>query len=151
MPIDASRVYGELYQGSVPPRGPALARAGFDTLVLAAEEHQPPDYLFPGVLVIRLPMNDVPVRLEPKELRLVRLTARDVLYQLERGKRVLVTCAMGLNRSGLISAATLLEGGHASPSEAIRMVRSARGHLALSNPSFVHAIATQLRRPRASD
>lgn len=148
MPIEASRVHGDLFQGSVPPRGPALARAGFDTLVLAAEEHQPPDYHFPGIVVIRLPMSDIPVRLDAREVRLVRLTARDVLYRLERGKKVLVTCAMGLNRSGLISATALVEGGLATPSEAIGLVRSARGPMALSNPAFVHAIATQLRRPR---
>lgn len=98
--------------------------------------------------MIRLPMSDIPVRLDAREVRLVRLTARDVLYRLERGKKVLVTCAMGLNRSGLISATALVEGGLATPSEAIGLVRSARGPMALSNPAFVHAIATQLRRPR---
>jgi hypothetical protein len=52
------------------------------------------------------------------------------------GRRVLVRCSGGLNRSGLVVAATLVRLGHA-PDEAIGLVRSARGPWALTNPAFV--------------
>lgn len=147
--LDASRVQGELYQGSLPQQGQHVRRAGFDVLVLCAEEYQPDDYLFPGVRVVRLPMADIPVRLTPREVRTLRMAARDLAYALKRGDRVLVTCAAGLNRSGLVTAATMLEQGSATPAEAIRRIRAARGPLALHNPAFVHAIVTQLRRRRS--
>lgn len=150
MPIDASRIHGGLYQGGAPPKGRALSKAGFDVVVLCAEEYQPDDHLFPGVSVVRLPMADIPVLLTEKQLRMLKLTAREVAFRLERGQKVLVTCAAGLNRSGLLNAAILIEAYGASPVQAIRTVRLHRNALALNNPAFVHAIVTQLRRPRRS-
>ena len=52
------------------------------------------------------------------------------------GRRVLVRCAGGINRSGLITAMTLMNAGH-SAEAAIRLVRAGRCEWALSNPSFV--------------
>lgn len=61
--------------------------------------------------------------------------ARDVSDRLDRGEAVLVRCQMGINRSGLIVAATLLVRGW-SPPEAIAQVRRRRDPLALSNAFF---------------
>ena len=52
------------------------------------------------------------------------------------GRRVLVRCAGGMNRSGLITAMVLMNGGH-SADDAIALVRRGRSQAALSNPSFV--------------
>lgn len=52
------------------------------------------------------------------------------------GRRVLVRCSGGLNRSGLVVASTLVRLGHA-PEEAIDLVRRARGPWALTNAAFV--------------
>jgi hypothetical protein len=52
------------------------------------------------------------------------------------GRRVLVRCSGGLNRSGLVVGATLVRLGHA-PDDAIALVRRARGPWALTNPGFV--------------
>lgn len=52
------------------------------------------------------------------------------------GRRVLVRCSGGLNRSGLVVASTLVRLGH-TPDEAIGLVRRARGPWALTNPAFV--------------
>ena len=58
------------------------------------------------------------------------------------GRRVLVRCSGGLNRSGVVVAEALVRLGH-SPDEAIRAVRAARGPWALTNPGFVaHLTAT---------
>lgn len=52
------------------------------------------------------------------------------------GRRVLVRCSGGLNRSGLVVASALVELGR-TPDEAISLVREARGPWALTNPGFV--------------
>lgn len=54
------------------------------------------------------------------------------------GKRVLVHCAAGINRSGLLAAASLIREGH-DADEAIETVRRARAG-ALNNPEFVEAL-----------
>ena len=55
---------------------------------------------------------------------------------VDAGRRVLVRCSGGLNRSGLVVASTLVRLGYA-PDEAIDLVRRARGPWALTNPAFV--------------
>ena len=59
-----------------------------------------------------------------------------VATAVDEGRRVLVRCSGGLNRSGVVVAEALVELGH-SPDEAIRAVRAARGPWALTNPGFV--------------
>jgi hypothetical protein len=58
------------------------------------------------------------------------------------GRTVMVYCAGGLNRSGLVVARTLIELGH-GPDEAIALVRAARGRWALSNRAFVAALTVR--------
>jgi hypothetical protein len=59
-------------------------------------------------------------------------------------KRVVVYCAGGLNRSGLVVAQTLIELGR-TPAEAIALVRAARGKWALSNLAFETLLLDQER------
>ena len=54
------------------------------------------------------------------------------------GKRVLVHCAAGINRSGLLAAASLIREGY-DADDAIGTVRAARTG-ALNNPEFVEAL-----------
>jgi protein-tyrosine phosphatase len=102
--IDASLILPRLYQGAAPPPGAALKERGFDVLVLTAREYQPPDVAFPGVRVLRAPLDDEERPLSEEERISVIRTAREAASALEEGKRVLVTCAQGRNRSGLLSA-----------------------------------------------
>lgn len=62
--------------------------------------------------------------------------ARQVADAVTDGRRVLVRCSGGLNRSGLVSASALAHLGH-TPDEAMALVRAARGPWALTNPGFV--------------
>ena len=62
--------------------------------------------------------------------------ARDVATVVEDGRRVLVRCSGGLNRSGLVVALALGHLGH-EPDAAMALVRDARGPWALTNPGFV--------------
>lgn len=122
-----------LWQGPIPPKGDRVGRS-FDVLVLCAAEYQPARQLFPGVEVLYAPLRDtIPT---PEEIVTWRRTAAAVAERLGRGKRVLVTCAAGLNRSGIVSAGALMLLGHA-PGAATRGVRRARGTRALGNTYFV--------------
>ena len=145
MAVEASRITGELFQGSAPPVGAELAKAGFDVVVLTAEEYQPSAWQFPGVEVLRLPMADVPLRVPPEQLKAISELARTIAFRLGRGARVLVTCRAGLNRSGLVVGTYLVQEAGLSPMDAVKTIRSRRSVLALNNPAFVHAIVVGLR------
>ena len=54
----------------------------------------------------------------------------------QKGKKVLVRCQAGLNRSGLVTALVLIREGY-SPQAAIELIRTQRNELALFNRQFV--------------
>jgi hypothetical protein len=147
--IDAHRIAPGLYQGSRPPGGLALARLGFSAVVLCAIEHQPDGYRFEAVDVLYAPMQDDGRPLTPEEWERARTASREVAVRLLSGKRVLVTCSAGLNRSGLVSALTLLRIAPRgfTPYDAVRRVQSRRAG-ALGNPYFVDAILAVDRQLR---
>ena len=76
----------------------------------------------------------------------VRATARTVADRVEAGRRVLVHCWAGLNRSGVVSARALMFMG-VPVTDAIARVRSARGAWALSNAAFVEWLYQEAREP----
>ena len=104
----------------------------FDLVVsLTAREGYGPS---PGVehVVARLAdaVLDAPNAARVRELGdLVARAVRD-------GRRVLVRCSGGLNRSGVVVAEALVQLGHPR-AEAVRLVRDARGPWALTNPGLV--------------
>lgn len=125
-----------LFQGSAPPCGTPLRRGGFHALVLAAEELQLPATCFPGVVVHHAPLDDA--RPSRDEVERALEAAEFVARCLVRGEPVLVTCAQGLNRSGLISALALMRLGE-SAEQVIAQVRLCRQG-ALFNKHFVETI-----------
>ena len=58
------------------------------------------------------------------------------------GERVLIRCQAGLNRSGLITALTLMLAGYEA-AEAIQLIRSKRSQHALFNSHFVQWLTTE--------
>lgn len=62
--------------------------------------------------------------------------AEQVAAAVTAGRRVLVRCSGGLNRSGVVVATALVRLGR-TPDQAIAAVRAARGPWALTNPGFV--------------
>jgi protein-tyrosine phosphatase len=107
-------------------------------LVLAAREFQPDIERFPdGIEVIYVPMWDVDSGPSEDEAQRAIEAASDVVQALEEGKTVLSSCAMGVTRSGLISALVLMQRYGISGREAVRRVRAGRPG-ALSNSGFVH-------------
>lgn len=61
--------------------------------------------------------------------------AKQAHYDWKLGKRVLIRCQAGLNRSGLIAALVLIKDGY-QPSEAIALLRKSRSRNVLFNPYF---------------
>lgn len=141
--FDIDQIAPGLYQGGRPPIGYNLKNAGFDVLVLTAWEHQPPDELFPGVEVLRARLVDVaPYREEDRAEAI--LLAREVAARVESGKRVLVTCYMGWNRSGWVTGHALRFLG-VEPGRAVRQVQMCRSR-ALGNKSFARDIEGSRRK-----
>lgn len=139
--VDASHVWGPLWQGSWPGEGDAVASAGFDGLVLCAFERQPPHGSFPGVKVtLRVPLDDTEI--DARSWRRAVDAARALVKHHDRldARRFLVTCNMGWNRSGLVNAIAIHLMSGKPGKECVRLVQTGRGLGALSNDSFVRAL-----------
>ncbi len=100
--------------------------------VVSMSTAAPSPRLRPDGLWIHLPIWDG----EMEEADAVRDAARTVAERVAAGRRVLVHCWAGLNRSGVVSARALMFMG-VPVSEAIARVRAARGENALFNDAFV--------------
>ena len=132
--MSRSEVAPGLFVGSKPVFG---RHEGIDVIVLMALEHQPPAHLFPGVEVIHAPIDDDPSRpMRADEINQVINTGERVARRIRAGRRVLVTCALGLNRSAVVAALALHFVFGMGADEAVARLRRARGAWALSNPNF---------------
>jgi hypothetical protein len=98
MRLDATRIAPKLWQGSKPV-GPLR---GFDAVAFCAAEHQPN---VAGIEVYNCPLHDDV--LSPEETSIALSCARRVASIVLSGRRVLVTCQQGRNRSGLVTALAL--------------------------------------------
>lgn len=150
MKIDAHRVGPKLWIGSAPCEFAARDHdtlRHFDAVVLCAEEVQ--ELRLP-VQVLHVPLDDA--RPSPEEVRLAVQGGKTVHELRRRGRRVLVTCAQGVNRSSLVAAIALMHGGMGAR-EAIGRIRANRrppiGMTPLSNPHF-EQLLHHLDRRRAA-
>lgn len=108
-------------------------------LVLCAEEVQPRTL---ALSILSAPLRDRPFASRDEERRVVSVAGRAadfVAREVSAGRRVLVTCAAGLNRSGFVSGLTLRRLG-VSGASAVRKIRRARGPSALGNLSFLGVV-----------
>ncbi|MBQ0995862.1 dual specificity protein phosphatase family protein [Streptomyces sp. RK62] len=110
----------------------AVVRDEFDLVqsLLRLPGHGPD----PGVEHHVWPIPDGP--LDGTQLTGVIRLADAVSEALDAGRRVLVRCYHGYNRSGLVVAHALIRRSH-SPDQAIRLIRSRRSPWALHNELFV--------------
>lgn len=140
-PMNMSNITPRLWVGAQPPFDRDLP--DFDVLVLCARELQP------GVIgfrraVVRVPLPDA--TLSTDEIRTAIIGGRAVAKALTAGSRVLVTCAMGLNRSALVASLGLGMVTRMTGPQIVALVRARRtpdappGDGALSNPHFVQII-----------
>lgn len=133
--VDATRIVRGLWMGSRPPTGRAVAEAGFDLLVLCAEEYQPPAWQFPGVEVFHAPFDDNDIGPTSEEQATARHAAERVTDALREERNSLVTCAAGRNRSALVTGLVLLAEQRPALQAVSLIQRQRQG--ALTNKSFV--------------
>jgi len=133
--LDASNVATRLWVGSVPPFDRDLPE--LDVLVLCAQEIQPPTLGFTRQ-VVRVPLPDS--ALTDAQIRRALVGGRAVAEALAGGKRVLVTCAAGLNRSAFVASLGLGLVTKLEPIDIIQLMRQRRDPMALSNKYFCELI-----------
>lgn len=135
--LDAHEISKNLWIGARPTDRDV--RGHFDLVVLCAEEYQP-----------RLPVQTLYVPVDDGVVTedLVKATlgaSREVVKALKKGKRVLVSCWAGVNRSALVTALALMQLGHTADG-AIARIRAKRqpkiGMRPLSNAHFVRYLLT---------
>lgn len=129
--MDASQIITRLWIGSQPPFDRDLPE--FDVLVLCARELQPARLSF-GRQVIRVPLPDS--ALAGNEVRRALMGGQAVAKALASGRRVLVTCAAGLNRSALVTGLAMGLTTHMSATDIILRIRERRAPAALHNTHF---------------
>jgi protein-tyrosine phosphatase len=146
--LNADKVGHNLWVGGVPTK-PELVAKNFDALVLAAREFQDvfPVHKHPNCQLILAPMDDHPG--DPKkpthEEKIEALRAALKVYDLnKKGKKVLVTCAAGVNRSALIAGLAMILSGKTAD-EVIAQIRKHRKPLSGSTPLFNEQFCKLLR------
>lgn len=130
----ATRIRKGLYMGSKD----GVKSGDFDMVVSAAEEWKAEPRR--GLTTMYIPLRDVPFDFQryPNELYNLVDTAEIIADRVRRGDNVFIFCNMGMNRSGLMTALTMMHLG-SSPKSAINAIRR-RHPCTLSNESFVRAI-----------
>lgn len=137
---EASKVAPGLWVGARPPPGHYRWLAA---IVLAAKEWQPPSFAYPHVAVLHVPLDDDPSKPVPDDQARAAIgTAKTVARYLRSGRRVLVTCHKGLNRSSLVAGLAMHLAYGTKGDEAIDAIRRARGPFALRNPGFTRLLRT---------
>lgn len=140
--FDINRVATKLHQGG--KVDPTFHYAPYDMIVLCAQEFQPELPNFRG-MVLRPAFDDT---WEPTTLELARAIAAAALVAtaVQAGRRVLVTCRAGWNRSGLVTGLALGRMG-LSGDTIVNLIRQARGEDALCNPTFEKMVRATPMRP----
>jgi len=114
----------------------------FAAWVACAREHNPGYYMLENRLTLWCPLAD---QNPPRrgDVNRAFAAASFVAEQLADGKHVLVTCAMGLNRSSFVAGLALRQLGIPGL-EVVRLIRRARppiqGIAALSNEAFLSLV-----------
>lgn len=102
----------------------------FDVVVTLYADAQPAPW---GVKEHRFGFPDGPIK--NADAREAIDLARQAHRAWRKGRKVLIRCQAGVNRSGLVSALVLMLEGYA-PHEAIELLRERRSRVVLSNSNF---------------
>lgn len=147
--MNANEILPLLWQGGKPPIGSELRMRGFSLLVLCAMEYQLPAHLFEGVEVVYAPNDDSWEGARADRVKMALTAARRVSAAMNEGRKCLVTCWAGINRSGLVTGISLHIVTGWSGDQCVRHIR-ARRKKALGNPHFSRLIRSLgTKRPQA--
>ena len=138
-PFTCDAVVPGLFQGDFPEGDVDWSK--FDDVV-SMSNAAPRPLLRTDGLWLHVPIRDG----EMEDPIAVRDAARTVAERVAAGRRVLVHCWAGLNRSGVVSARALMFMG-IPVADAIATVRAARGSDALFNAHFVEWLYEEAREP----
>jgi protein-tyrosine phosphatase len=124
-----------------------VRRAGI-TMVLDVSnpEIYPDPKDFEGLVYLKMPLDDGD---HLPDLAVLDGVVQSVAGAWKGGRKILVHCRMGLNRSGLVDALVLRQVFNLTGAEAMKIVQ-ARREGSLSNPVFA-AHLRSLPRPRAGE
>lgn len=135
MTIDRNEILPRLWMGSAPE--PRDSLRGIDVWIACTREHPPALPRFKGR---RIRVKLVDDHLDPQEILAAQKGAVAAAKALKAGQCVLVTCAAGLNRSGLVTAFTLRLVTRMHPNEVLATIRTKRHPDALFNKHFVKLV-----------
>jgi dual specificity protein phosphatase-like protein len=122
---------GQLYLG--PDQRPGTLQ-GIDVVVGVAKDRLVHPWDHPNVIVEHVPLvDDGPP--EPDDRSRATTAADLVLGHMNAGRKVLVSCYAGQNRSAWVVALVLKKKGYTGK-EAVKLIRERRGYSALSNEFF---------------
>lgn len=147
MSYKADRIHLNIFQGGVPPQGSILEKNGVSLLVLAAEEFQDASR-YPGVEVVCASSDDrsdIPIK--PEWVKRWRKAADIAAQYAMDNKKVLITCAAGLNRSGMVTAFTLHRITGWSGAKIVKHIQECRQG-ALCNRRFVKYLIDNLHEKK---
>jgi protein-tyrosine phosphatase len=134
-----TQVYPNLFMGS--KRAIMNRDAGdFDVYVSTAAEIKPPRSIRGDFKSYHISLDDAPwdFGAHPDEVVELVAIAADLAMLVKTGHKVLIFCHMGMNRSGLMTALTLMQLG-LTWQQALANIRQRHG-CTLSNKSFVDAL-----------
>lgn len=134
-----TQVYPNLFMGSKKAVTNRTAGA-FDVYVSAASEIEPPRSINENFISYHISLDDSPWDFgnHPDEVLELITIAGDMAMLVRSGHKVLIFCHMGMNRSGLMTALTLMQLGF-SWKWSLATIRKRNG-CTLSNRSFVAAL-----------
>lgn len=128
--LDYSIILPGLAVGSKPPTGCAVRRACFTTLVLTADDYQPPDEDFCGLEVHRVLLDDRQVTIPSMvDFLAAEDLSRVLAKRIRHGAVVLITCVEGRNRSTLLTGLTMRRLTGRSGPEVYDWIRDRRPHV----------------------
>jgi len=137
--MNADEVSKNLWVGGL-PTDPEAVDKNFDVLVLAAKSHQDifPVHKYPKTKVIHVPLDDEPFSPNPppkEDVAKALKAGLEVHEANSKGKKVLVTCQAGVNRSALVAGLAMVVGG-LNADHVINRIRKRRKPPTKSVPLF---------------
>lgn len=143
--VSFAEILPGLVQGSRPPPGDWLRRIGCSAVAFCAVEYQPDRVYYPGLVILRAHLDDDGTPMTEAEWQAAKRVSQVVAELVRSGRKVYVSCHMGLNRSGLVSALTIHRLVGMSGRRASLLVQERRPG-ALSNAYFRAALDSIPRR-----
>ena len=142
---DWDEIYTNLYQGGAPTQMDELRRDKFDVIVFCATDFQPSANAYFPTDCIFCPFKDNDAGPSPAKLKEIYELADKISMMIMGGKKVLITCAAGLNRSGLLTALVINKLTGWGGAACINLVRSKRRIVAGMSPLYNQAFVKILQ------